>query len=320
MTARNTLGLLESAYAFGLDDASWLAALASGLRAFDLGGGFALYVSELGEQIRMRSALCASNRIDEGNLREVVLKVPPSIYRRAHAPTPLRFSGEYFPVTTSRTHADLSSALSFEVPVGWGICAGDANVETITLVFYCDRASDLTERDRATLDCIGAHLGCALRLRSLLGEAPSSEHRDVEAVLSSEGTVLDLRGAAVDERPSLVDAVRRSERARLRGAMAEERLELWTALVEGQWSILEHVERDGKRLLLACRNEPRVRRVRALTSRERSVAQYAALGHPLKYIAYELGISISAVDAALDRALTKLRLGSRTELLQLFEG
>jgi hypothetical protein len=55
---------------------------------------------------------------------------------------------------------------------------------------------------------------------------------------------------------SLVDAAKRTERARSRKANSEERLALWTALVESRWSIVESIEHDGKRMLLACRNEP----------------------------------------------------------------
>lgn len=289
------------------------------LQSFDLGGGIALYVSELGEEIRVRSAVCATDQVGDENLREVVRKIPAPIYRRAHAPSQMRFSGDYFPVTSPAKHRQLANELSFDVPIGWGICAGDAKVETITLVLYCDRDAVLSERDRLRLDLVGAHLGSALRLRSVFARHPGGDHSSVEAVLSAEGVVLELRGDATDERASLVDAVRRTERARLRGATADERLELWTALASGRWSILEHVERDGRRVLLACKNEPRVAELRALTSRERSVARYATLGHPLKYISYELGISIATAGSDLERALKKLRLNSRADLMQLFE-
>ena len=70
-------------------------------------------------------------------------------------------------------------------------------------------------------------------------------------------------------------------------------------------------------MLLACKNEPETAAMRRLTSLERSVAQYAALGHPYKYVAYELGISLSGVAAHLQRALRKLGLRSRADLIRL---
>lgn len=53
-----------------------------------------------------------------------------------------------------------------------------------------------------------------------------------------------------------MQAVLSSERARgrLRRATPDEALRTWTALVRGHWTILEGVERDGKRLLFARRN------------------------------------------------------------------
>ena len=72
-------------------------------------------------------------------------------------------------------------------------------------------------------------------------------------------------------------------------------------------------EHDGKRLLLACRNEPRTAPLRGLTSREQSVMEYAALGHQFKYIAHELGLSLGAVSIIVDRVLRKLGLESRAD-------
>ena len=115
----------------------------------------------------------------------------------------------------------------------------------------------------------------------------------------------------------LIDAVRRSERAKLRAASEDERLEVWTALFEGRWSVLEKEDRDGKRMLLAYRNDPRTSQLRVLDERERAVVAYAALGHSFKYIAYELGIAISTASDTLQAALAKLGLASRAELIAL---
>jgi DNA-binding CsgD family transcriptional regulator len=48
------------------------------------------------------------------------------------------------------------------------------------------------------------------------------------------------------------------------------------------------------------------------------VASLAALGHPNKVIAYELGIALSSVATLLRRALRRLRLRNRAELVDLF--
>lgn len=203
----------------------------------------------------------------------------------------------------------------------WGVIGGDAGRETILLMFPCQDRRALSASARRVLDCVGAHLGAALRLRSHLHAAPSPDDDAVDAVLTPSGRVLDARGAAAQTGASkLTDAVRNVERARTRKASPDERLALWTALVDGRWSIVESTERDGKRTLLACKNEPRAAGLRKLSGREKSVTGYAALGHPYKYIAYELGISVPTVAACLARALRKLGLASRADLIRTFGG
>jgi len=116
----------------------------------------------------------------------------------------------------------------------------------------------------------------------------------------------------------LVDAAKRTERARSRLADDDEKLALWTALHDGQWSFVDTTENDGKRMLLACRNEPTTRPLRDLSRRERSVMEYAALGHSNKYIAYELGLSMASVSSILKRVMSKLGLESRSALIRMF--
>lgn len=94
-------------------------------------------------------------------------------------------------------------------------------------------------------------------------------------------------------------------------------LKLWRALIDGRWSLIDRFDRDGRRFILAHRNDLSGRSLRALTSRERQVASYAAMAHSNKLIAYELGISLGAVSTHLSAALAKLGLESRVELVRL---
>jgi DNA-binding NarL/FixJ family response regulator len=93
---------------------------------------------------------------------------------------------------------------------------------------------------------------------------------------------------------------------------------MWKALVAGRWTLIDTFEGDGRRYLLAQRNDPEVRHAAraALTKREREVAGYAALGHSNKMIAYELGLSASTVATHLAEAARKLRVRSRSALIQ----
>ncbi|MFN2570929.1 MAG: helix-turn-helix transcriptional regulator [Gemmatimonadales bacterium] len=93
--------------------------------------------------------------------------------------------------------------------------------------------------------------------------------------------------------------------------------ELWDALVSGRWSLIDCEDReDGRRLLLLRRND----RVRPLTPREREVARRVAIGQSNKAIAIDLGITSSGVARLLGRALRKLGLETRLQLVMLLPG
>jgi DNA-binding NarL/FixJ family response regulator len=89
---------------------------------------------------------------------------------------------------------------------------------------------------------------------------------------------------------------------------------MWQAMVSGRWSLLDHFDSDGRRYVLAHRNDPQVPDARGLTLRQRQVIAYAALGHSNKVIAYELGLSASTVGCHLARARAKLALPSAAAL------
>jgi DNA-binding CsgD family transcriptional regulator len=178
-------------------------------------------------------------------------------------------------------------------------------------------ALSMSGRTCHQLACVAAHLASAWRLRKLCGE-----RAEPEAVFEVSGKLAHAEGAARerDARSSLARAVAQLDRARgrLRRTAPEEALGLWRGLVEGRWSLVDTVESDGRRLILARRNEPRVRDPRALTGRERQVLAQVVMGRSNKYIAYSLGLSASTVATHLDSARRKLGAGSRRELIRMF--
>ena len=80
--------------------------------------------------------------------------------------------------------------------------------------------------------------------------------------------------------------------------------------------MVETVERDGKRFLLARRNPLPSRDLLALTKEEGDVVWLVVQGHSTKFVAYELGLSVGTVARRLTRAMRKLRVTSRRELLR----
>ena len=173
----------------------------------------------------------------------------------------------------------------------------------------------VSARDTARWRRVTVHMGTALRLRRRF-EREAAE-RD-EAVLSPSGRLLHATGRAkqADARDRLRAAARAIDRARgpLRRSDPQEAIELWRALCDGRWSLVDRFESDGRRYLIAHPNEPHLPDLRGLSQREASVAAFVQLGQANKEIAYALGISLSSVATYLSSALRKLGLSSRAAL------
>jgi DNA-binding CsgD family transcriptional regulator len=181
------------------------------------------------------------------------------------------------------------------------------------------------ERDRIAWERIAAHLGAAYRLRSrrALREPPAM-------VVDPDGRLLHAEPhvAAGPVRERLLAALTAVGRARRTAMPPEAVLTAWRALHDGSWSIIESVERDGRRLLLARPSAPfddvtpqhppapRASPAAMLSTAERRVVTALGQGHANKRIAGDLGIAISTVATLLTRARRKLGCTSRVELVQ----
>jgi len=171
---------------------------------------------------------------------------------------------------------------------------------------------------------VAVHIGAGARLR---GIAPDTRDSDLsvgaEAILSPLGALVYALPAA--QRPGHREALRRAALAMDR-ARSEDRsdegcaLELWQGLVAGRWSLVDRFDSDGRRYIVALRNDPKVSDPRALTHRECQVLAYAAMSHPLKLIAYSLGLSVATVAIHRTRAMRKLGIRSHAEVVNLFKG
>ncbi len=88
----------------------------------------------------------------------------------------------------------------------------------------------------------------------------------------------------------------------------------WTALASGSWSLVDLFETDGRCVLIARGNPAGAADPRALTQRERQVAEQAARGRSGKEIAYELGLRAPTVSQLLHNAVRKLRAAGVAQL------
>jgi len=211
------------------------------------------------------------------------------------------------------------------------ITAVDPNGFGISLSIPLPEVTKLTGKDRATWQMIGAHLVSGFRLRQSLQAAHDSFVRhtrlpdNAEAVLDPKKfDITDAVGEAASSNMAefIREAARQIDKARgrLRRDDPDKALEIWRALVEGRWSMVDWFDSDGRRFVLAHPNPPDLKDPRGLTERERQVATYAALGETNKLISYRLGISQPKVSTTLKSAMRKLAVQTRPQLVEKMRG
>jgi hypothetical protein len=103
------------------------------------------------------------------------------------------------------------------------------------------------ERDRNLWERISAHLGAALRMRSA-GATREQPGLVIDRSGRTQHVAPGLGGAKLSRLRESVATVDRARRIRM---SPEAVLGAWRALYEGRWSVVESVERDGRRLLVA---------------------------------------------------------------------
>ncbi len=205
---------------------------------------------------------------------------------------------------------------------GFGVTATDGTGAGCVLVAPLPRVAGVSSRETAVWARIAAHIVAGYRLQRIVAAQGEAEpFADAEAVLDANGRLQHATPPAQGKpsREALRTAAVAVTRAtgRLRRDDPGEALAAWRALVAGRWSLVDHFDRDGRRFLLARRNDPQSRVRADLTLRERQVLGYAGLGHSNKLIAYELGLSPTTVATHLTRIAAKLGANSRATLIRL---
>lgn len=181
--------------------------------------------------------------------------------------------------------------------------------------------SQATNLERRRWPQIAAHIGAGIRLRHKAAQL-SIDSPEIEAVLDSGGAVHDARGPAKHQevRDNFREIVRRIEQSRTRAGRenVDDALNNWEGLVSGRWSMVDRFDSDGRRFIVAIKNDPTHLDPRGLTLRERQIAEYVGLGCASKEIAYTLGLSETAITNYTARVQRKLGIGSRVELVAFF--
>lgn len=349
------LDVLDAAYAVDRSDDAWLSGVIEAARPMlDDGVGMMGWVFRAGPDGVIFYRTLDDFGCALGDLALQLYRADPEFAQRTYGGRPVitgsellgrsyleRYSSMGGPLGSLGIHDQLS-VLARE-PDGWGVGIG-AGLRSV---------QRLSPGRRALWQRIAGHLQAAHRLRRRLGVSSwdrlplvghtgsperfvirwSSEHggkldeprearAPVQAVFEPSGRLLDAQGEARDgaTREALrraAIAVDRERASMIRGGDDDRALQGWKALVDGRWSMVDTFDSDGRRFLVARRNEPGTRPVPLLDERERAVLGYRAAGHSIKLIAYELGRSEAWVSRALKGAMGKLGLRSAAELAAL---
>jgi DNA-binding CsgD family transcriptional regulator len=321
---RALLWVVRAAYDVEVPTEDWIArVMHAAAPALDFGLGIAGMTFRVdSDRLTITSPVVATDGVPRG-LAQIVMEnaksIPPehvrvtwggpeslgsasSIFRRSYPN--LRFAAwEGFEACRQLGIRDQVAAKAID-PSGAG-CILMANL---------DREIDVDRRRSRRWSRVMAHVLAGLRLRSAL-EAP-------EAVVDLSGRVVHAEGEAQSRSSceALRQAALRIDRAKRKQALENPHiaLEEWRALVAGRWSLVDSFERDGRRYLMARRNDPRLEFPRALSERQRQIVAYAAQGHSNKYIAYALGLAPSTVATHLAAAMQRLGAHTRTDLVRLW--
>lgn len=202
---------------------------------------------------------------------------------------------------------------------GFSVFAQDAEGGNLTLAAPAAAVVSPAPRVRGLWQRIGLHLASALRLRRKLA-AHATERDALFAPTGKLEEASDTLQRDQSARAALTRAVSDMEQARRRELRTspEQALALWRGLVAGEWSLVDHWERSGRRYVAAYRNRPHLLDPRALTRTESSVVKVLALGASNKEIGYTLGLPAGTVATSVTQILRKLQLANRVELAALF--
>lgn len=317
------IALIERAYELGRPDDDWLAGIVDAAAPeLDRGIGTSACLWALPTRDRpMRSLASVSTRPELTKLDPIIYgelgDAAPRYY--THVPAVMQASGLPGDPVIEQTLRRCSAALGQELRDVIGVVVGDGGHTGVAVTAFAAGRPRLSARHRQRLHRVALHLGAALRLRT---RARNGTLRAPDAVLDTRGGTLHAEPAAQSRsaRDALVEAVRAIDRARgaLRRRAPDEAIELWRALVAGRWTVVDWIDSDGRRLLVAHANAIGGRDDRSLSGRERDVAEFLVHGRSNSEIAYALGLGTGTVSRIARDVLRKLGRARRTDLARIF--
>jgi DNA-binding CsgD family transcriptional regulator len=197
----------------------------------------------------------------------------------------------------------------------------------VVIIAPLAKLTTLSRQDTQRWQMLAAHVETGHRLRQGLSAGDPDEAltddlpHNAEAIFEARNfRLMDLAGRARDgaSKKKLREAALTVDRARgrMRDSDPDKALEIWKALVQGRWSIVDWFDSDQRRFVLAMPNSPELGDPRGLTERESHVVAEAVMGHTNKMISYRSGLSTSHVSLLLRSAMRKLGVRTRCQLVE----
>jgi len=245
--------------------------------------------------------------------REAFHAAPPELTRACHHFGPVALFSEQVGLRPSAApEGNLAEVTRRDAIVDvLGVNASNPDGTGVMYSVPCPSPLTLPIARRARLARLSAHAAASRRLVDVIAAGT-----EPDAVLRDDGRLVHAVGDAKRDHEPLRAWVERVARARPSHTGDDVgALSAWEALVAGRYSMVDRFESDGRRFVVAFANRPCVPDPRGLTEHERALAGWVARGHPLKLVAYELGVELGTVTSALSRILAKLGLRSRTDLV-----
>jgi DNA-binding CsgD family transcriptional regulator len=319
---RDALSIIESAYAESDDPDRWL------------DGALAALYAQLdeGEGVLARRFHVQGPSVWQGEIKSIAV-VPEEVAAVDRAADWLKtlppaaameVARKMFPLAPVATHlsqivgrpmmAQLTSTYPRPVRDTLGVIAADPSGHGCVFFRNEENPRALSHRTTSLWERIAAHLVTGYRLAR-------ERQTKAEAVLDPGGKLLHRENeVSRDDAGALSDATKAIDRARgrMRRVEPERAIALWQGLVSGRWSLVDQFDHDGRRYVVAKRNELTTRGWSALSAREAQILAYLGEGQPPKLIAYQLGLSPATVNGSLTRTMRKLSVRSRFELVTAY--
>jgi DNA-binding NarL/FixJ family response regulator len=184
-----------------------------------------------------------------------------------------------------------------------GFFSGTSEIALVALFACLDTRSPAAHSPRAQAHWqpVAGHLAAAWRLRQRLSAGAAMADL-IDVSLHPDGRIRDAQ-IPVDAtlRDALGAAVRHRERSRRTTSD-----QLWPELLAGRWTLIDHIEAEGKRAVVAIRNTPLAQSLCRLTAQEATALEMARAGAANKEIALNMQLAPSSVTRLLKSVTLKL--------------